>query len=87
MLTRLNGLSMAVNSDLIKLIENSPDTVITLLTGDKVVVRESTEEVISRIVSFRRTILSAEMLGSGSPHSLLCSRFMTSELCKSSEDR
>jgi flagellar protein FlbD len=56
---------MAVNSDLVKLIESSPDTVITLITGEKIVIRESTEEVISLIVRFRRTILTAEPLGAG----------------------
>ena len=38
-LTRLNGHSMAVNSDLIKFVEQAPDTVITLITGEKVVRR------------------------------------------------
>jgi flagellar protein FlbD len=84
MLTRLNGLSMAVNSDLIKLIESSPDTVITLLTGEKVVVRESTEELISRIIAFRRTILSTEILGASIPHSYFSS---LPELGRNSEDR
>lgn len=63
MLTRINGQPMAVNSDLIKLIESSHDTVITLLTGEKVVVCESTEEVIARIIFFRRAILSTEPIG------------------------
>jgi uncharacterized protein YlzI (FlbEa/FlbD family) len=64
MLTRINGQPMAVNSDMIKLIESSHDTVITLLSGEKVVVCESTEEVIARIISFRRAILSTEPIGS-----------------------
>jgi flagellar protein FlbD len=58
-LTRLNGHSMAVNSDLIKFVEQSPDTVITLITGEKVVVKESTAEVMSRILEFRRAVLAA----------------------------
>jgi flagellar protein FlbD len=86
MLTRLNGQSMAVNSDLIKLIESSHDTVITLLTGEKVVVRENTEEVISRIISFRRAILSTEPLGASIPHPHFSSERTAPESGKNSED-
>ena len=43
-----------VNSELIKFIENAPDTVITLVTGEKIVVLETAEEVMSRIVEYRR---------------------------------
>jgi flagellar protein FlbD len=85
MLTRLNGLSMALNSDLVKLIEDSPDTVITLITGEKVVVRESTQEVISRIVTFRRAILSTGPLAASIPPHL-SSIYTASELVKCSED-
>ena len=61
-LTRLNTQPLVVNSDLIKFIENTPDTVITLITGEKVVVSESTEEVLDQIVSFRRRILIPEVV-------------------------
>jgi len=53
-LTRLNNQQLIVNADLIKFIENAPDTVITLLTGDKLVVRESAAEVLDRIAEFHR---------------------------------
>jgi len=56
-LTRLNGHPLVVNSDLIKVIENTPDTVISLVNGEKIVVRESGEQVLERIVQFRRRIL------------------------------
>ena len=56
-LTRLNNKPLAVNSDLIKFIEQSPDTLVTLITGEKIVVRESAEEVLARIVAFRRSVL------------------------------
>jgi len=58
-LTRLNNTPITINSDLIKLMENAPDTVITLVTGEKIVVLESSDEVVQRIVDFRRRILSA----------------------------
>jgi uncharacterized protein YlzI (FlbEa/FlbD family) len=66
-LTSLNGQPLAVNSDLIKLVEGSPDTVLTLLSGEKLLVRESIEEVILRVIRFRRAILSTEPLGSSTP--------------------
>jgi flagellar protein FlbD len=53
-LTRLNNQPLVVNADLIKFIENSPDTVITLLTGEKLIVRESIEEVLERVGEFHR---------------------------------
>lgn len=60
-LTRLNNHPLAVNSDLIKFVEQAPDTVITLVTGEKLVVRESAEEVLGRIVDFRRSVLKGIM--------------------------
>ena len=57
-LTRLNGNPIALNSDLIKFIENAPDTVITLISGEKMVVKESSEDVTHRVVEFRRLVLS-----------------------------
>jgi len=57
-LTRLNGSAIALNSDLIKFVENAPDTVITLINGEKIIVRESTDELMRKLVEFRRAILS-----------------------------
>jgi flagellar protein FlbD len=56
-LTRLNHQVLVVNSDLIKFVERSPDTVITLTTGEKMIVRESVEQVVERVVQFRRSVL------------------------------
>lgn len=53
-LTRLNNRPLVVNSDLIKFVENTPDTVLTLITGEKVVVSEPCNVVIEKIVEFRR---------------------------------
>jgi len=58
-LTRLNNSRLAINSDLIKFVESAPDTVLTLVTGEKVVVREGVAEVIERVREFRRSILCA----------------------------
>ena len=55
-LTRLNRLPLVLNSDLIEHIDVTPDTVITLTTGQILRVRESAEDVVRRIVEFRRRI-------------------------------
>jgi flagellar protein FlbD len=56
-LTRLNNQPIAVNSDLIKFVEQAPDTVLTLVTGEKIVVRESATQILEQIVQFRRSVL------------------------------
>ncbi|HVM94666.1 MAG TPA: flagellar FlbD family protein [Terriglobales bacterium] len=61
-LTRLNNHPLAVNSDLIKFVEQAPDTVLTLVNGEKIVVRESAQEVLDRVVQFRRSVLQGIML-------------------------
>jgi flagellar protein FlbD len=61
-LTRLNNHPMVVNSDLIKFVEQAPDTVITLVNGDKIVVRESAQDVLERVIQFRRSVLQGIML-------------------------
>jgi flagellar protein FlbD len=87
MLTRLNGQTMAVNSDLIKSIEAPHDTVITLLTGEKLVVLESADEVIASIIAFRRAILSSEPLAASLPHPCVSSKYLRSRLDNDSEDK
>lgn len=57
-LTRLNNQPLMVNSDLIKCVENAPDTVLTLITGEKIIVRETAEQVLQRVIEFRRAILA-----------------------------
>ena len=56
-LTRLNRASIVLNSDLIEHIDETPDTVITLTTGQILRVRETADEVVERIVEFRRRVL------------------------------
>jgi flagellar protein FlbD len=56
-LTRLNHIPMVLNSDLIEHIEITPDTVITLTSGQKIMVLEGVTEVVERVVAFRRSIL------------------------------
>ena len=57
-LTRLNGHRMVVNCDLIKFAEPAPDTTITLVTGEKLIVLESCDELIQRILLYRAMVLA-----------------------------
>lgn len=54
MLTKLNGTPFALNSDLIETIEETPDTVIRLITKNYHIVRESSREVMDRVIAFRQ---------------------------------
>jgi flagellar protein FlbD len=52
--TRLGGGAMVVNVDLILTIEQTPDTVVALTNGDKLMVLETPEQLVARVVSYRR---------------------------------
>ena len=54
--TRLNHLPLILNSDLIEHIEATPDTIISLTTGQKIMVLESAEDIVARVIAFRRAI-------------------------------
>ncbi len=54
--TRLNGKEFYVNSDLIEFIESTPDTVMTLTTGKKLVLAESIDELIEKIIKYKTKI-------------------------------
>lgn len=60
-LSRLKGEPLVLNSDLIEHIETTPDTVITLTSGQKVMVQERPDEIVSRIIEFRRQIHAPEL--------------------------
>lgn len=56
-LTRLNGIPIVLNSDLIKTAEASPDTMLTLINGEKIIVREPCDEVTERVLAYRARLL------------------------------
>lgn len=58
-LTRLNHVPVIVNADLIEHVEGTTDTVVALTTGQKFMVRESAEEVVEKVIQFRKAILSS----------------------------
>ena len=54
--TRLNDSKLVINSDLIEFVESIPDTIISLTTGKKIIVKESTSNIIQLVAEFRNTI-------------------------------
>jgi flagellar protein FlbD len=59
-LTRLNQVPLVINSDLIEHIEVTPDTVVVLTSGEKYLVLESADEVIERVIKFRRAVFTGQ---------------------------
>ena len=57
--TRLNGEKIVINSDLIEYIDANPDTTISLTNSNKFVVKESLDEVIKKIIEYKKQIFSA----------------------------
>lgn len=57
-LTKLNGQKILVNQELFEIIEETPDTVITLTTGKKIIVKESRQEIKNLVKSYRKDILA-----------------------------
>jgi len=55
-LTKLNGMQFTVNADIIEFVEETPDTVISLTTGKKIIVQESRQEVTNRVITYKKTI-------------------------------
>lgn len=55
-LTRINGIKFSVNPDLIEVIETTPDTVVTLTTGRKLIIKESRQEVKNIVLSYKRDV-------------------------------
>ncbi|HTX40926.1 MAG TPA: flagellar FlbD family protein [Acidobacteriaceae bacterium] len=66
-LTRLNGNPLVVNSDLIKYAESSPDTMLTLVNGEKIVVLESCDEVVRRTIAYRARVSREAASAQGLP--------------------
>ena len=61
-LTRLNDRPFMLNAELIKMIEEIPDTLITLTSGDRIMVRESRQEVVDKAIDYARQIRSFEVV-------------------------
>ncbi len=64
-LTKLNGVDCVLNADLIETLESTPDTTITLISGHKMNVLEPVDEVVARVIEFRRRLLAAPAVAPG----------------------
>lgn len=58
-ITRLNQTELVVNAELVQFVEATPDTIITMTDGKKIVAREPVDEVIKRIIAYRHQAYSA----------------------------
>jgi len=64
-LLRLDGSDVVVNAELILMVEKTPDTLLTLTTGHRILVKDSVEEVVKRVVDYRRRILAGPTVREG----------------------
>lgn len=55
-LTKMNNISITLNDDFIEIIEETPDTVITLSTGKKIIVKESRQEIINLVKCYKKEL-------------------------------
>jgi len=62
LLTRLNGSQFSLNAFLIETVEETPDTVVTLVNGKKYIVRESMAEVVERVRAFLKEVRVGKVL-------------------------
>lgn len=60
--TRLDERVVVINAEQIKMIESTPDTIITLLNGDTIIVRESVDEVVARAIDYGRQIRGFQLV-------------------------
>ncbi len=56
--TKMNNMNITINSDLIETIEETPDTVITLTTGKKILVKESRQEIVNLVKLYKKELFS-----------------------------
>jgi len=68
-LTRLNHVPLIVNAELIEHLEAAPDTVVALTTGQKFLVLEPAEEVVEKVIQYRRSILAGSLCPLKDAHS------------------
>ena len=56
--TKMNGSKVTINSDLIETVEENPDTVLTLTTGKKIIIKESRQEVKNLVILYKKECMS-----------------------------
>jgi flagellar protein FlbD len=55
-LTRFNGKRLVINAEMIQMVEHTPDTVIVLNNGEKILVKETVEDVVKRVIEYKRLV-------------------------------
>ena len=60
-LTKLNDMKIMVNADIIEMVEETPDTVVTLTTGKKMIVKESRQEIRDLVIAYRRSVFCRDL--------------------------
>jgi flagellar protein FlbD len=60
--TRLNDSPLVINADMIEFVEATPDTIISLTTGKKVMVKEGIDEIICKVEDYQRRIHNGQLL-------------------------
>lgn len=58
-LHKLNGLEVVINAELIETLEPGPETMVHLATGNKIVVREKSDEIVAKVVEYRKAVNSS----------------------------
>ena len=61
-LTRLNNKGFVLNAELIKTVEETPDTLITLTNGDRIMVRETAQDVVDKAIDYARQIRGFQVI-------------------------
>jgi flagellar protein FlbD len=56
-ITKLNSEEIVINSDLIEVIEETPNTIITLTTGKKIIAQDSSKEIVKKIIAYKRKLI------------------------------
>lgn len=59
-LNRINHRPLVVNAELIEHVESTPDTIVSMTTGEKFVVMETSDEIVERVIAYRRAILASK---------------------------
>ena len=63
--TRLDGIPILLNEDLIETIEQTPDTVLSRITGDKLMVRDAPAQLVQRVIDFKRAVSGRSLVAVG----------------------
>ncbi len=56
--TRLNGSKLLINAELVEFVEETPDTVVSLIDGKKIIVKESRQDIKNLVILYKREFMS-----------------------------